>query len=78
MREGEGEGEGEGERGKKGGRERDRRERVAREANGYKALELLETESFISMNHSEEASLSGTARRFQPGRAFKFRAGGPT
>ena len=30
---------------------------VAREANGYKA----ETESFISMNYSEEASLCGTA-----------------
>ena len=33
---------------------------VAREANGYKA-EGFSRQSFMSMNHSEEASLSGTA-----------------
>ena len=34
---------------------------VAREANGYKAEGFSRQRVFMSMNHSEEASLSGTA-----------------
>ena len=39
---------------------------VAREANGYRAegFSRQRVSSFISMNHREEASLSGTAPEF--------------